>query len=449
MTQSRPVLFQKTDRLDQMPFADSIDQIKKIQIAQVMQEWPSSEIHSIDGYLHQVLSRIQLPSAKNGETVGVAVGSRGIDQLATVVRQCIDFLKSLGYSPVIIPAMGSHGGARDDGQRAVLASFGITEASMGAKIDASMDTIQIGELSPDFPVYFSRAAHDVDHLVVINRIKPHTKFQGPVESGLCKMMSIGLGKAKGAGIYHQKAVEHGFSWIPAIAQMVIDQYAVLFGLALIENQEGHLANITAVPKHEIVMREQTLLKTAKTLMPSIPFDCIDILMINEIGKNISGIGMDSNITGRHRDIVGDFYNHPHVKRIYVRSLSPQTNGNANGIGLADVIHASCLESIDFKSTYMNALTALSPEKAAIPLFFHTDKDCLAACLHTLGNPSPQSIRLVWIEHTKNLKKFFISEGLNSDLNNMNGVSQISDWETISFDAFGNINHMLNNNLPGY
>jgi len=441
MPQLMPKLYQKVkpvnfDRLP--PIAQGIQILSDIRIASVKQQWPSNSIDNVKNVLQQALINVPLPAAKKNSVVGIAVGSRGIDQLDRVVLHCIEFLREKGFSPVLIPAMGSHGGGNASGQKEVLAALGITEKLMGVPVLASMDTKQIGAISPEFPVFFSKAAIEVDHLVIINRIKSHTKFEGVIESGLCKMLSIGLGKATGAGLYHQKAVTEGFFWIETIAQMIINHYSIMLGLALIENQNGHLSHIEAIPGKNIVLREKELLLKAKTLMPSIPFDQIDILMIDEIGKNISGIGMDSNITGRHRDIVGNVYAKPHVKRIYVRNLSEKTHGNANGIGLADVVRTQCLKTMDFEATYMNALTALSPEKAAIPIFFDTDQQCLAACLHTIGKIRGQSVRLVWIKNTGTLERFIVSEGLKSDIEKHVAVSRMTEWSNISFDACGNI-----------
>ncbi|MBF0453171.1 MAG: DUF2088 domain-containing protein, partial [Candidatus Magnetomorum sp.] len=420
------------------PFDRTKESLSQIKIASVEQHWPENAICSVEKELSKTFSNLQLTvPEKTGETVGIAVGSRGIDQLAFVVRQCVNFLKSMGYDPFIIPAMGSHGNATPEGQCQVLETFGITEDTMSVPIRADMATLKLGEQTLDSPVYFSKTAIQADHIVVINRIKSHTKFHAPVESGLCKMLCIGLGKATGAAAYHQQAVLHGFSWIEPIARMILHKQSVLFGIGLIENQYGRLAHIEAIPGKNIPDREKKLLQKAKSLMPSIPFDPLDVLIINEIGKNISGIGMDSNITGRHRDITGDFFNRPHVKRIFIRNLSHNTHGNANGIGLADVITTRCLETIDFEKTYMNALTALSPEKAAIPLFFNTDKECLAACLHTIGYSSAQSLRLVWIENTACLDRFFISEGLQRDLKDYPLITRITNWAPILFDSTGN------------
>jgi len=436
-----PKLFQKakTFNFDRLPpIAQSKLQLSNVRFASVEQQWTTDCILDIPQAVQQTLAKIPMPTPRKKSVVGVAVGSRGIDHLSTIVGQCIKFLRSKGFSPIIIPAMGSHGGGTESGQTEVLNAFGISEKTMGVPVNASMETVQIGEISPDFPVFFSKAAAEVDHLVIINRVKPHTKFRASIESGLCKMLSIGLGKAEGAGLYHQKAVTDGFFWIETIAQMIINDYSILFGLALIENQKAQLTDLEAISGKDIVVREKELLVKSKSVMPLIPFDQIDILMIDEIGKNISGIGMDSNVTGRHRDIVGNIFEKPHVKRIFVRNLSEKTYGNANGIGLADIIRTQCLEAIDMEATYMNALTALSPEKAMIPIFFDSDQQCLAACLHTIGKISGSSVRLVWIKNTGSLQHFRVSEGLKIDIERHPSVSQVSDWFPISFDACGNL-----------
>jgi len=440
MPQLKQKLFQKADaiNIECPPIARGIQQLSEIKVASVVQQWSSNSIQDIDNTLRDTLADIEIPAPQKGARIGIAVGSRGIDRLASVVLHCVNFLRSKGFSPVIIPAMGSHGGGNEQGQKEILAAFGISETTMNVPVLAHMDTIQIGSISPNFPVFFSKTAAEVDHLVIINRIKPHTKFSGPLESGLCKMLSIGLGKATGASLYHQKAVSDGFFWIEDIAQMIINDYNIFFGLALIENQHGQLSHIEAIPSKNMISREKELLVKSKELMPSIPFDHIDILIIDEIGKNISGIGMDSNVTGRHRDIVGDTFDWPHVKRIYVRNLSRKTYGNANGIGLADVINTRCLDAMDIQSTYMNALTALSPEKAVIPIFFDTDQKCLAACLHTSGNVSGHSTRLVWIKNTGSLQHFTVSEGLKFDIETNTSVYQTTKWKPISFDAHGTL-----------
>jgi hypothetical protein len=334
--------------------------------------------------------------------------------------------------------MGSHGGATSEGQREVLAKLGIAESAMGVKINSGMDVSRVGLLSSGTKIYFSRDALRADHLVIINRVKPHTKFHADIESGLCKMLTIGLGKQEGAAEFHRSAVKHSFGIIEQAAGVVLDKCSILFGLALLEDGYGSLSRVEAILPQSIIAREKELLKTARSLMGRIPFDFIDILVVDYFGKNISGIGMDSNITGRHRDIVGDFYQAPHVKRIFVRELTPQSAGNGTGIGLADVTTRRLVEALDMQKTYANVLTAISPEKAAIPVYFDTDRQALNACAHTAGLQSLSEARMVRIKDTASLQLLQVSAALGPELTSNSDLEQITSWGPIEFDSSGNL-----------
>ena len=279
---------------------------------------------------------------------------------------------------------------------------------------------------------------EADHLVLINRIKPHTKFKADIESGLCKMMTIGLGKVQGAAEFHQYAVDQGFGIIEDAAKLLIGKLNLLFGLGLLEDGYGRLATVEAVLPDQLIRREKRLLKKASRMMAHIPFDFLDILIIDYFGKDISGIGMDSNITGRHRDIVGDFKTAPNVKRIFVRDLSPGSDGNANGIGLADFTTRRLADRIDKEKTYVNAVTAISPEKAAIPLHFNTDRNCLDACARTTGISEFNQLRVVRIKDTKSLAYLHVSRALESEVRSDPSLSLISPWRQLTFDTSGNL-----------
>ncbi|MBW1896632.1 MAG: DUF2088 domain-containing protein, partial [Deltaproteobacteria bacterium] len=332
-------------------------------MALVRQRLHTEKLEDIAGAVTKALSGLQLmEGAHPGESVAVAVGSRGIADLAVVVSQCVNLLKNKGFEPFVVPAMGSHGGNTSEGESSVLSRLGIDESTVGAPIRAGGDPKQIGALEVGIPILMDKHAAEADHLVVINRVKPHTKFHGPVESGLTKMLTIGLGKGKGAALYHQAAVRHTFSILQDAARKILEDKSVLFGLAIVEDGCGNVSRMSAVRPGDWLETEQTLLKEARLAVASIPFDALDILIVDEIGKDISGIGMDSNVTGRHRDIVGDFCIAPHVKRIFVRGLSPGSDGNGNGIGLADVTTQRLVEALDLEKTSAHALTAISPEK---------------------------------------------------------------------------------------
>jgi hypothetical protein len=344
----------------------------------------------------------------------------------------------MGLKPFVIPAMGSHGGATAEGQRKVLEKLGISESEIKVPVFPDMETEIIGNLPCGLDIHISKRAIQADHVVVINRIKLHTKFRADIESGLCKMLTIGLGKEKGATAFHSCAVKNGFGIIEDAAGLVINKLKILFGLALIEDGYGNLSKVEAVLPSGLIEREKDLLRDAKKLMGHIPFDSIDLLIVDFFGKDISGIGMDSNVTGRHRDIVGDFYASPHAKRIFVRELSPGSDGNGNGIGLADITTTRLVKGLDMKKTYANSITAISPEKASIPVHFDTDRECLDACAKTLGLDSMENARIVRIASTKRLEKMQISKSLESEIKANPDIARISPWEPLKFDEKDNL-----------
>ncbi|MFO7667320.1 MAG: lactate racemase domain-containing protein [Desulfobacterales bacterium] len=375
---------------------------------------------------------------RHGETVAVAVGSRGINKINSIVYNCVRYLEKIGLKPFIIPAMGSHGGATADGQRKVLEKLGITESEIGVPIHTEMETEIVGKLPCGLNIHISKRALLADHVMVINRIKPHTKFRAEIESGLSKMLTIGLGKEEGASAFHNFAVRNGFGIIEQAAGIVIKKIRLLFGLALIEDGYGNLSKIEAVLPSALIGREKELLKDARKMMGSIPFDFLDLLIVDFFGKDISGIGMDSNITGRHRDIVGDFYASPHAKRIFVRDLSPGSDGNGNGIGLADITTNRLVNGLDMEKTYANAIAAISPEKAAVPVHFDTDRKCLDACAKTLGLDSMENARIVRIKSTKHLEYIQVSKALEPEIESKPNIERVSQWEPLMFDSDDNL-----------
>jgi hypothetical protein len=408
-------------------------------MAVVKQKLYSSGINDIPAAVLSALSAFTISDmVKPGKTVAVAVGSRGINRIDSVVYHCLKFLKNKGLKPFIVPAMGSHGGATAKGQRDVLAKLGITESTMETPVCSEMDVVQVGKLSNGLKIFFSKKALEADHIVVINRIKPHTKFRAEIESGLCKMLTIGLGKAQGATEFHRRAIQHTFKVIEDAATFIINQGRILFGLALLEDGRGDLAYVEAILPSSIIEREKMLLKDAKATMGHIPFDYLDILIVDFIGKDISGIGMDSNITGRHRDIVGDFSISPHVKRIFARDLSPASNGNGNGIGLADITTKRLVDSLDIQKTYINALTAISPEKAAIPIYFDTDRKSLDVCARTIGLDSMAKARIVRIKDTASLELLQVSKALELEVLSNPNLELITPWQPFEFDENDNL-----------
>jgi hypothetical protein len=405
----------------------------------VRQRLHAQKIEGVRSAVRKAIKTLDLKKfSKPGESVAIGVGSRSISQISKIIYESVRSLQELGLKPFIVPAMGSHGGNTPEGEASVLASLGITESSMGVPIEAGTDVVEIGQLDVGIPILMDRHTTLANHIVVVNRVKPHTKFHGSIESGLTKILTIGLGKGQGASLYHRAAVQHSFAILQDAARDVLGNRSILFGLGIVEDGYKNVAKISAVRPNNWFETERSLLEDARSMMPRIPFDPIDVLVIDEIGKNISGIGMDSNVTGRHRDIVGDFLTAPHVKRIFVRDLSAGSHGNGNGIGLADVTTQRLVDAIDVERTYTNAITAISPEKAAIPIHFRTDRECLEACLNTVGMVKPEEVRMVRIKDTLTLDQLWASRALEGEITSNRDLSAASPWEPLTFNDEENL-----------
>ncbi len=417
------------------------DFTKSPRTALISQALYQNEIQNIPATVSSSLADFVFDPFLSGQKAAIAVGSRGIDRIAEVVKTLVNFLKEKKFRPVIVPAMGSHGGATENGQKAVLSRLGITESSVGAPVDGDMEVTVAGELKSGVKIYMGKKAFESDWIIPVNRIKPHTKFNGSVESGLCKMLTIGLGKAEGACEFHRQAVYNGFGIIEESASAILRLNKVLFGLALVEDGRGKLSRIEALAHFFLIDREKDLLKEAYANMARIPLDNVDILIIDRFGKDISGIGMDSNVTGRHRDIVGNFFTAPHVKRIFVKDLSSHSDGNANGIGLADVTTSRLVKRMDMEKTRINAIAAISPEKAAIPIHFDSDLECLQACAATAGIKVLESARVIRIIDTKNLEYFQASQAFEKEILSDKTLKITSGWAPFAFNTDGNMKKM--------
>lgn len=351
-----------------------------------------------------------------GRRIAVAVGSRGIDQLPSVVRAVVDWLRARGASPFVIPAMGSHGGATAAGQVEVLEALGVTEATAGAPIQAVMDVVDLGRTAEGAPVFISRAALTADGLLLINRVKPHTDFESPrLGSGLTKMCAIGLGKVEGAAACHRAAQTVGYERaITEASRLARARLPLLGGVALVEDAHHHVARIEAVPAAEIDAREPALLAQARAWMPALPFASIDVLVVDEIGKNVSGAGMDTNVIGRGVDGRPFSAAAGRARVIYARSLTPESHGNAAGIGLADVVSSRLVQAMDRHITYTNALSAMTPSSVRIPLQFDTDAECMAVAARLAGVDTDRA-RVVRIRSTLALGRFVASEAYAAEL----------------------------------
>jgi hypothetical protein len=368
------------------------------------------------------------------QRVCLAVGSRGIDRIAEVTRATVSILHAIGAEVFLVPAMGSHGGATAEGQREVLASLGISEASVGCEIRASMATVRIGEVGR-IPVFMDRHAfEDADVIIPINRVKPHTDFSGPVESGLLKMIAIGLGKQLGADTFHREGFSTFAELIPAVGRYILSQSNIPFGLALLENGHARLRRVEAVPAERMFEREQELREEADGSLARLPIDDLDVLVIDRIGKDISGLGMDSNVVGRY--YTGPTGRGPSIQRIVVRDLTDETEGNAVGIGMADVVLRRAADRMDRTKTYMNCITAKTPEGARVALTVETDREAidvaLACCLKVIV---PEA-RIARILDTKHLGWFYASEPLLPELIDGGHCEIVANVAPIGFDAEG-------------
>lgn len=412
------------------------------QLALVRQRFDRSAIADPAAATHAELDRV-IPSdlPLQGKRVAITAGSRGIAALGEVLAATAAFFKSRGAEPFIFPAMGSHGGATAQGQREYLEHLGLTEAHLDAPIVSSMEVRQIGETHHGVPVYLDATALAADHIVLVNRVKTHTKFSGRLESGLFKMLAVGAAKHLGAATVHRESVRVGLAEvILSNARLALKRAPVLAGIALVENAAGALHTLCACPPATMEDKESGLLTLSKTLMPRLPVQDIDLLVVDEIGKNISGTGMDTKVTGRNRDILSEFDEPdptlPRVKRIAIRDLHPDSQGNALGIGFADFTTDRLVAAMDYGKTVTNALTGISPEKAAVPIHFPTDRAMIDAALGSLGAWQPNTVRLIRIRDTKHLDVVAVSPALLPDLPGHCEV--VHTPQDMTFDAAGNL-----------
>ncbi len=353
-----------------------------------------------------------------GKSIAITAGSRGISQMPEILAAAVRRLRDFGGDPFIVPAMGSHGGATAEGQADMLANLGVTEEFVGAKILSSMDVVEIGKLPDGMPVYMDRIAASADGIVIANRIKPHTDFINEIESGLAKMAVLGLGKHKGATTLHSYGVNGLLVQMPQAARLIVEKTPVLFGLASIENSYHEVAEIAAVPPEGIAGPDEIrLLRYAYSLMPKFPFDEIDLLIVEEMGKNISGVGLDTNVIGRVK--VHGVSDHPacDIHTIAVLSLTPETHGNASGIGLADVTTRHLVEQIDFEALYINCSTAgiCGIQRSFIPMVTPHDHAAIVTALRVCGQPDPLKARIIRIKNTLSLGEIDISESLAAQI----------------------------------
>jgi hypothetical protein len=378
----------------------------------IIQRFDTPRVVDIPGTIRSQMESLQLQNRiRPGQTVAIPAGSRGITNIPIILREIAAYFTALGAKPFLVPAMGSHGGGTVEGQLKMLASLGVTEQSVGVPIRATMETVIVAQTSNGLPVHFDRFASEADHVFVVGRVKPHTKFVGPVESGLHKMMLIGLGKHKGATIYHQGIQTMSFSEIiDAVAEQVLQVCRVCGGMAILENAEDETALLEAVQPESFHRRESELLVLAIQWLPRLPFEDADLLIVDRIGKNISGVGMDANVIGRKfNDHAATDKDLARVRRILVRSLTKETYGNATGIGIAEFTTKRCVDQIDHDITRINCITGNHPEAAMIPVTLPNDMLAVDTALQTIGMVAPENARVIQISDTLHMTHLRVSE----------------------------------------
>jgi hypothetical protein len=408
----------------------------------IRQHFDRPRVEDIPATVTAQLERLDLGRRiKPGQSVALTAGSRGIANIPVVLKATADFIKRLGARPFLVPTMGSHGGGTAEGQREIIESYGITEEFVGVPIRASMETISVGTVGDGFPVYLDKHASQADHIAVVARVKPHTNFAGPIESGLLKMMMIGLGKHTGALMYHKILLEQ--PWDPivrGVAKTMMATGKIAFGLGIVENAYDETAVIEAVAPEQFEQREEALLVKARAMLPRLPVRKADLLIVDRIGKDISGSGIDTNVAGRKRTTRNSpaEANAPEMQFIYIRGLTPHTHGNAAGIGLADFTRTDLVEAMNYRATVINCLTAGYPHGAFLPVHFDTDREVLDAVLAILGTRRPEEARIIRIKDTLHLEEVEISESVLQDPNPQTTFAPMSRTAPLEFDARGDL-----------
>jgi len=372
---------------------------------------------------------------KPGDKVAIAVGSRGIAKIDELVKVVVEWVKAQGGEPMIIPAMGSHGASTSLGQKQVLAGLGISETRTGCKIFSEIKAKKIGEIE-GINVWTDRFALKADHLILINRIKPHTSFHGKYESGLCKMLALGLGKREGASELHKFGPGRLAELIPQVAEYLLQKIPVLLGVAVLENYKEEMAQLEILSGKEFFKKEPKLLIEAKKLLPGLPFSEFEVLIIDQIGKDKSGTGMDTNVIGRLGLFGIPEPEEPKIHRIVVLDLSPKTKGSAYGIGLADITTKRVIDKLDYESMKENALASTFMERARIPLWFESDKEAIICAIKTSWSADLSRIRMVRIKSTLELEEFWITENLLKE--SKVTLRIISKKKGLKFDKTGNL-----------
>ena len=414
----------------------------------VRQTFERTLVADVAGTVQAELTRIGVAQrVQPGQTVAITAGSRGITNIAIILKATVDFFRAAGAQPFIVAAMGSHGGGTPEGQRAILTNYGVTEEFCGCPVRTSMETVVLDRTAEGIPVHFGRDALGADHVVVVGRVKPHTELFGDHQSGLMKMLLIGLGKHEGAKIYHRAFVDFSFDQIVrSVGRRVIEKGRILAGIGIVENAYDETGLIRAVLPHELEAQDKELLGLAGKWLPRLPFDHADLLLVDEIGKEISGCGMDTNVIGRKRyEHWTEEHEFPKVKKIAIRSLTEQTHGNATGLGKSEYCLTRVVEAMDKRVTYINVATACYPQVAMIPPHYDTDRELLDVALATVGLVEPPDVKLLWIRNTLRVEEVECGEAFLLLARRRSDLEILTEPRELEFDAQG----MLPRTLAGW
>ncbi len=405
-------------------------------MALVRQDIKRSRLENVESTLSKEFNRV-IDYDLKGRRIAIGVGSRGIARQIDVLSSTIKILKEKGATPFIVPSMGSHGGATAEGQTSVLESYGITPERIGVPIFSSMETVQVATLEDGTPLYCDKYAFEADRIVLCNKIKPHADFKAAYESGLVKMIVIGLSNHKGATAIHHHGFENFHTVLPATAKTLLQKLPILFGIAIMENAYDEIMDVDLVPGHQIMEREKHLLEVAKANIPRILIPNIDVLIIDEIGKNISGEGMDPNVTGRPGSKLPGF-NAPEIKRIVVLDVTRQSHGNGVGIGMADLTTTRLVKKLDLGAIYTNAITAGILDPAKIPLAMNHDQEAIAVAIRICPLTDTNSARIVRIKNTLELERVQVPEPLIDLVETSPHLEIITSPQPMEFDETGRL-----------
>jgi hypothetical protein len=402
-------------------------------LARVRQSFEQPRVEDVPGTIRRLIRESRLRERiKPGGTIAVGVGSRGVNQIDVIARSIVDALRELDYRPFIVAAMGSHGGATPEGQRELLASYGVTTEAMGVPVKTDMDTVVLGTNPVGLPIYFDKNAYQADGLVLANRIKPHTDFHSTHESGVLKMLVIGLGKREGAAQVHKLGVRGLREVLPEVGRILVKKTPFALGLGIIENAEDVPAEIVALEPENIFEIEPAMLERARGLMGRLPFDQIDILVVGELGKNYSGAGLDPNVIGRLMIETQPDFETPVITRLVVLDVSDESHGNIVGVGFADLTTERLVAKMDVESFQINVLTSCCLERARIPITLPSDRAVIEAALDTCWRIDPSQARMVVIPNTLELKELWVSPAFDEEVRDCPQLVRETEYQPIPF-----------------